>query len=557
MTFARREIALVLALSTLAFVLNMHYRGLVIRNQALYPDDGHFTTVGWLMATHEYVPYRDIFDHKPPLTYFMLALSNSFGDSVESTRWPIALVTIASGFSLTLLGWRWFANWVVGGVATLLYLFDFAIITWGSIPRTEALAASMGILGIACCALLPKSEKWRPVLFLIGGVLLGLSFLSKQNAVFYLIVALPSVLTISVVRKRTMASLVYPGVLFVGFLLPLLLTWYYLRDRGALIDAFDQIFRFNTAIAAPQIHKRAVALMFLLLFVGNPLIWTSALASIMPARIVRRFWAPIVLVISLGVLSLAAMIVAAPTNSGLNDYSQIFVASSRRQLGVGLLACGLLLGGWVYARRAPMPRLEGILQSDWFLLLAAGAVIVPNNALYGDSYVPNYDTSFLLIAPASLLAASFLSLYLPKSVNWRRMELLAAAMFVMLLPMGGKLWHGSLAHQLENAATIERFVPHDQQVYMFPINSGYYFLTHRRPGSRYAYISHLFAEKLVNDDVLRSNLTADLKRVPRIVVWSDNAARFGADISEILEKAIEHRAVLYTTDEYTIYGNVD
>jgi len=109
-------------------ILNLIYRWPVVYYQRIAEDDGHFTTVGWLMYCCHYIPYRDIFDHKPPLVYYVIsAVMHLFGPSNSYVRWGFAFLTLISVFSLYYIGLKLFRNRHVALLAAILYAFDLRL----------------------------------------------------------------------------------------------------------------------------------------------------------------------------------------------------------------------------------------------------------------------------------------------------------------------------------------------------------------------------------------------------------------------------------------------
>ena len=124
----------------------------------------------------------------------------------------------------------------------------------------------------------------------------------------------------------------------------------------------------------------------------------------------------------------------------------------------------------------------------------------------------------------------------------------------LLLPAGAKVWHGNLPQQQVYADQIREFIPPGERVYMYPINSGYYYLTNRLPSSKYAYISHLVAGAMTRYPMFREQISEDLMRSPYIVVWKQHLKMQGELVNDLAAQSTSHRPMLLDTTQFTLYG---
>jgi hypothetical protein len=143
-------------------------------------DAGVYLYMGWRITEGD-LPYRDVWDHKPPLLFCFNALGLRFG---AGSRWGVwALQALMLGISLILsvrlLG-RYFSS-TLSTVATLLWMFWFMLtMLGGNLAGDYALPFQFACLTLAP-ALLGHSLP-RPALVLLGA-LIGCLFWIKQTTI--------------------------------------------------------------------------------------------------------------------------------------------------------------------------------------------------------------------------------------------------------------------------------------------------------------------------------------------------------------------------------------
>lgn len=182
------------------------------------------------------VPYRDSFDHKPPLVYFIYAV----------------IVKIAgptlTGVRLFTLGWGLLAVLAVGGAGWLLWgrgaglaaaflyaLFSGGPLIYGTSANTETFMVLPLLLALLCFICQQRDLRPNgaavPWLFL-AGLFSGLAVMLKQTAVFNMLVFLPFLLRGRRGLARRLLQLAAGAAV-----VPLLLAAYF-AVRGAWSDFF-------------------------------------------------------------------------------------------------------------------------------------------------------------------------------------------------------------------------------------------------------------------------------------------------------------------------------
>lgn len=149
--------------------------------EPLMRDEGLYASVSqWLLDGH--VPYRDAFDNKPPLIFGWYSLSFlAFGETVWAPRLVAALCMSATALLVYVQGRLMFSH--RGAlIAGLAFALSVGIADFQTNANTEyfLLLPMTGALVAFTQGL--RTDRWY--WFLLGGVLSGLAFMTKQVAMF-------------------------------------------------------------------------------------------------------------------------------------------------------------------------------------------------------------------------------------------------------------------------------------------------------------------------------------------------------------------------------------
>ncbi len=142
-------------------------------------DSGVFLYIGWRILQGE-LPYRDIWDHKPPVIFYINALGVALSGH---SRWGIWCLEVLFVFCAAWLGFRLVRKVFGGGTAaaiSFLWLLTLVFVIQGGNLTTEyTLLFQFALLAVVCHA----EEKPSPWLWFLTGVLIALSFFTKQNTI--------------------------------------------------------------------------------------------------------------------------------------------------------------------------------------------------------------------------------------------------------------------------------------------------------------------------------------------------------------------------------------
>jgi hypothetical protein len=235
------------------------------------PDQGLYSYVGWQILRGA-VPYRDAWDQKPPAIHYTY--------SVMRAIWPHDSVVAA-------------ADWIAAGCVAVLLVAIGRGITGRSGPGelaagmflilgNPAVARLGGIRVRAQCetfiALTVTAAVWavcratsregisrtdRLLWCFVAGVLLGLTFLYKYNAVFYGLVPCLALLAWSIDRRAVIAQI---AILFAGAAVPVLMTVLLFATTHAWDDLWQATVVYNLRYSGETYGGIAAFIRYLVTF---------------------------------------------------------------------------------------------------------------------------------------------------------------------------------------------------------------------------------------------------------------------------------------------------
>ena len=203
-------------------------------------DSGVFLYAGWRLLNGD-VPYRDVWDHKPPLIYFVDALGIALSPDSLWGVWFLQFIFIFLTLFLVykLLDQEFGMVAALAGTITLTSGL-LTILEKGNVTEEYAL-----VFQALCFWLFVNAWKRDfPVQssFWIG-ILSGLAFNFKQTTIGISITYVLFLLAIRLVQRRSPWKELL--ALFAGWLIPSVLLVIYLVSQNALLDFWEQAFLYN------------------------------------------------------------------------------------------------------------------------------------------------------------------------------------------------------------------------------------------------------------------------------------------------------------------------
>jgi 4-amino-4-deoxy-L-arabinose transferase-like glycosyltransferase len=154
--------------------------------EPLERDEGLYGYMGQRILAGE-VPYRDVFDHKTPVIYYIYALIiKLFGGSIFSIRIFTLFYSLLTTLSIFFLGRLLWGEGVGVAAALLFAVFSGGPVIQGSNANCEVFMILPLILALYLFILAGREKK--AIYYFGAGVLSGLAVMIKQVAAFNLLV---------------------------------------------------------------------------------------------------------------------------------------------------------------------------------------------------------------------------------------------------------------------------------------------------------------------------------------------------------------------------------
>ena len=149
---------------------------------SLPPDSGFYAYVGKAIL-HGQVPYRDVWDDKPPLGYYLNALGQLvFGQTPWGVWWSSIAWILGCTLLLFLVIRKLFGR-ITAGIACAIFLVALMspqIFQGGNLMEVYGLAPQIGVIGISY---LFFTKNRKPRFAILAGVLTAGAFLIKQPTI--------------------------------------------------------------------------------------------------------------------------------------------------------------------------------------------------------------------------------------------------------------------------------------------------------------------------------------------------------------------------------------
>ncbi|MFA4967310.1 MAG: glycosyltransferase family 39 protein [Candidatus Margulisiibacteriota bacterium] len=219
-------------------------------------DEGLYGYMGQRILAGE-IPYRDVFDHKPPVVYYIYAAVIKFsGGSTLAIRTFTMLYGLLT--TLAVFGAGLFLFGVGGGLlaALIFAVFSGGPFIQGAFSNTEPFMLLPMVLALLFFlkAAKTKNSGW----YFLAGLMSGLAFMIKQVSIFNFLVLLgcsiwePEAKSLGSQKEPRLS--VAGSLLIFGFLIfPIIFTLYFAL-QGALPDFINCAFLVNrTYLAASPV----------------------------------------------------------------------------------------------------------------------------------------------------------------------------------------------------------------------------------------------------------------------------------------------------------------
>ena len=220
-------------------------------------DSGVFLYTGWRILNGQ-VPYLDVWDHKPPLIFYI----NAIGLAVSGgSRWGVWCIEFLFVLLAALICYKLIKdafNTPTAIFVTFIWLLSLIfVIQGGNLVAEYALPLQFGCFWLAYDAERRGSYAWRGYLI---GMLCGALFLLKQNAIG---IGLSIAIYIAIDRfragkRKKLISDLFP--MFSGGLVTLLIAVIYFAASCAIKQFWDAAFVYNFVYSSTTISRRLASM---------------------------------------------------------------------------------------------------------------------------------------------------------------------------------------------------------------------------------------------------------------------------------------------------------
>jgi hypothetical protein len=206
-------------------------------------DEVDFALIGRSVA-EGHLPYSQLVDIKPPLTYIAFAPAALFGRLSLLPMHLLGIVLVAgTGLILGRAVLRWTGDALAAAAAPWLYL----LATLCDVPSTTS-ELLLNLPTALALLLFVEAENGSLLLDLLAGVCIGLASLFKHQGGM-LLASLGLVLLLRAVRRRELRSILRGMAMTIGLLLPWALTFAVYAQAHLLPQLLDWCFARNFGYA--------------------------------------------------------------------------------------------------------------------------------------------------------------------------------------------------------------------------------------------------------------------------------------------------------------------
>ncbi len=193
-------------------------------------DEGEYAYAAWQIL-HSGIPYADFYNMKLPGVYYLYALIFKFsGFSVAAIRVALLCINLFSAFFIYKIGQRFQGGWMAAAVFLLLSVSYEA---QGVMANCEHFVVFFALFGL--WVLLRSSHFWT---VLGSGILLGLSFLMKQHAAVFGLIAVLFILKKGIAEKKILSTIFEILLFSIAYITPLSILLFFMVQK----EVFDNFY---------------------------------------------------------------------------------------------------------------------------------------------------------------------------------------------------------------------------------------------------------------------------------------------------------------------------
>ncbi|MDX2053667.1 MAG: glycosyltransferase family 39 protein [Polyangiaceae bacterium] len=205
---------------------------------------------------HGKLPYRDLWDFKPPGIFFAYGLAQAlFGKTMLAPRILEMAGMAVLALSFVFLAQRWVGSVLVGVWSAALAMFVHSQLDFWHTAQPETFGAVLTVLGLALMVH-SQSARWPWVYWVALGIAFGVAGLMKPHLVAGGVVLAAFLAAERYLQRRSFWQSCFP-VLAVGAgsLLPILVTGFWFWAKGAWPALSWTLFEFAPGYTALTYHN--------------------------------------------------------------------------------------------------------------------------------------------------------------------------------------------------------------------------------------------------------------------------------------------------------------
>lgn len=230
-------------------------------SEYFYPagtDSGNFLYIGRQLLDGN-IPYRDVWDHKGPLLYFLNALGIVLGMGDRSGVLFLEFVMAFSAFTIGFNVLRKIYGFIPAAAATLITVYCFVLICQCNCTEEYALIFQFTAFWLFCRA---ENASNRIHLNFISGMLCAGAFFLRPNLIGFWLALGACWILCRVMDRHLKRLFIDTFALFTGFALVCFISVIYFYFNNALDDMWDCVFRFNFSYCGRGVYDRFHALRY-------------------------------------------------------------------------------------------------------------------------------------------------------------------------------------------------------------------------------------------------------------------------------------------------------
>jgi hypothetical protein len=231
-----------LILAGVTLLLNLRWSPVY---QALEADSGVYAYVGSAILEGQ-LPYRDVWEHKPPVGFYLNALALAMFGHNPWAIWWFNVIWVAITTMVFFLLIRKMMGTLTGCLASLFFLTGVMVpelFQGGNLMEVYGLLPQVLLIAAVYQFFSKQKERW----IFAAGLLTGIAFLTKQTTIALGLSSILAIFMVSLLRREFKHALLRPFLFSGGVIAPIVLASSYWLINGAVYDFLDAVFLHSLA----------------------------------------------------------------------------------------------------------------------------------------------------------------------------------------------------------------------------------------------------------------------------------------------------------------------